>query len=146
VPVHFGFDGHPDRWSQKSWLVIYLVLLLAVGLGTLLHSLGWFMPRWLPKLLKTHPNLVNIPHKQQISELPPEKQQVIFGLIGEMMHVLAIEFIAFMSFIHWASMQVAQGKWQTIPVWYVFVFLGIIVLTFVYWFIHLNRTIKNMIG
>lgn len=58
VPTHFGFDGKPDDYSQKSTLIIILSLLsfLAIGIFYLLRNIHKIDPK---KNARTMPGTMN---------------------------------------------------------------------------------------
>lgn len=47
VPLHFGWDGHPDRFGDKSELIFSVIILSAVTIGVFL--LIKFLPKIDPK-------------------------------------------------------------------------------------------------
>ena len=42
-PVHYGMNGEPDRWADRSWRGIYGPLLYGTYLNVFMLTLGWTM-------------------------------------------------------------------------------------------------------
>lgn len=42
-PVHYGINGEPDRWADRSWRGIYGPLLYGAYLNVFMLTLGWTM-------------------------------------------------------------------------------------------------------
>ncbi len=73
LPVHFGLDGRPDRWAERSlfaWFALPMVGLLTAAL------FGWIRKR-----APDHPEMLNVPGKQKLMALPPELRARATGQI-----------------------------------------------------------------
>ena len=80
VPVHFGFDGQPDRWADRSvWSWFGLPL---VGLATA-ASIDVFV-RW--SLRRPGAPGVNLPNKEAILALPPEKRAPVLARVADLVY------------------------------------------------------------
>ena len=80
VPVHFGADGQPDRWADRSvwsWFGLPLVALATVaGLDVL--------TRW--SLSKPGAPGFNLPNKDAILALPPARRAPVLARVASMMY------------------------------------------------------------
>src|SRR5690606_39344895 len=74
IPVHFGLDGTPDRWGSRAtwWLLPGLAVFLTVFLG----ALG----RW----STSRPHLVNLPGKERLLALPPERRRPVLTRVADL--------------------------------------------------------------
>jgi uncharacterized membrane protein len=66
IPLHFNATG-VDRWAPKSFYAWFGLPLLTAGLVAINYVIG--------ALLARRPDLMNIPRKQRLLALPPERQQ-----------------------------------------------------------------------
>lgn len=80
VPVHFGLDGEPDRWADRSvwsWFGLPLVgLATAAGLDAL--------TRW--SLSRPSAPGINIPNKGAILALPPPRRAPVLDRVGALLY------------------------------------------------------------
>ncbi len=108
IPVHFGIDGAPDRYGDKS--EIFVIVGVMWGLTLLFYAVSLSMPR-----LARNPQFLNIPHKEAFLKLPPERQAVFFDLLREFMTGMtaAINLVFFL--ISGATLRVIEGKASGVP-------------------------------
>ena len=80
-PVHFNVAGQPDRWAARGGFEWYMLVVLGglVGLG--LTLLGLYFHR-MPL------RLVNLPGKQQLLGLPPERRAPVLRVAAWMILLL----------------------------------------------------------
>jgi uncharacterized membrane protein len=91
IPTHFGFTGKPDRYSDKS----ALILLAAIGGFTLaLLSAIPFFPKW-----------INVPG--------PRTPGNIARSIA-LIRVIKLEIMAFFAYLIWGIIQIAKGAADTL--------------------------------
>lgn len=45
IPTHFGLDGKPDAWSDKSWGMVLLLPLMTLGMGAGIAAVVFFVSR-----------------------------------------------------------------------------------------------------
>lgn len=100
IPVHFGFDGTPDRWTEKGWELIILILLPFI-MTSLIYGLT--------ALSRRHTWLLNIPDKDKLLALPDAKQEPFWNALREFMAGLTITInILFFTLVYDIS-RTAQG-------------------------------------
>jgi uncharacterized membrane protein len=98
IALHFGADGTPDRWGDRtllSWMLLPLIAAASVGA---LYAVGWYLPG--------HPRALNIPDKKKLLELPPPLQAHVVSAAVDMVHITAL-----MLLLMFGSIQ--YGAWQS---------------------------------
>jgi uncharacterized membrane protein len=109
IPVHFNIAGDPDRWGEKSEILILVAVVW--GLNILLYAFAVSMPR-----LARNPQRLNIPHKQEFLKLPVEKQALYWDLLREFMTGMTVAVnLVFYLLVH-ATLEVVVGKATSFPV------------------------------
>ena len=100
VPVHFGLDGQPARWADRSvwsWFGLPLVgLATAAGLDV--------VTRW--ALARPGAPGVNIPNKEAILALPPERRAAVLAHVATMVYWTGVACLAAFALIQadvWAT-------------------------------------------
>ena len=77
IPLHFDWEGLPDRYGPASNL--YLLCGIATVLTAGLLALG----AALPGMARTSPDWVNVPRKKRFLALPPEaRARAVLPLVG----------------------------------------------------------------
>lgn len=103
IPTHFGIDGTPDSWSERSlasWLSLPLVgLALAAGMEAL--------TRW--TLRRPGAPGLNIPGKEAILALPPERQVPVMDRAAELLYLTGVACLVAFSLIHLGAWTEANG-------------------------------------
>jgi uncharacterized membrane protein len=82
IPQHFGIDGTPDRWVDRSivsWLLLPIISLMLSGFVVLIAS---FLPRDL--------KLLNVPNKERLLALPKHRQAVVATMVRNTMHWIVV--------------------------------------------------------
>lgn len=90
IPLHFGPDGTPDRWGERSvlgWFGLPLVVLaMAAGAEGLL---SWTLAR-------PEAPYLNLPSKEAILALPPERRAPVWDRVRSLIYaVMATCVLAF---------------------------------------------------
>ena len=105
IPTHFGLNGVPDRFGEKSTLVVLLIV------GTSTFALMSAIP--------FNPELINVP-----GERTPRKIQTAIAMI----RVIKLEVTVFMAYLVWTMIEVAKGHATSLGV-IPLVFLGTLLCT-----------------
>lgn len=75
IPLHFGVDGEPDRWGQKSLMGWFALPCIAVLVSLLF---GWVRAR-----AGDRPEMLNIPGKERLLNLPPrQRREAVLRILG----------------------------------------------------------------
>jgi len=69
IPAHFDASGQPTRWTRTSVGSWFGLVGVSAGIAALMGVLAWAAPRY--------PALLNIPNKDKMLALPPERQQPV---------------------------------------------------------------------
>jgi len=101
IPLHFGVDGTPDRWGDRSLGSWLLLPLIGLGMHALMYGLSAFIVR--------KPKLVNMPDKKKLLELPPHLQKWVLGGIAQMMYLSALTLLVMFSVLQYAMWRTAHG-------------------------------------
>ena len=97
LPLHFGLDGTPDRWGDRTawwWMP---------ALGVALTALFAGLSRW----MEAHPPLINIPGKERLLALPPERQRPVLRRVGDLLWGVNALALALLVVIQWSIYQTA---------------------------------------
>lgn len=123
IPVHYGADGTPDRFTSTSWLSWMVLPLIALALTCLME----FISRILPRV----PDQLNVPQQKKYQALPlADKLIVISGqqdLLAQITLGMNVMFVA----LQYGAYQVSMGLEDTLPWWAVGCILGFVVFTMV---------------
>lgn len=98
IPQHFGMDGAPDRWSERTLLSWMLLPLMGAATATMLYAVGLYLPR--------HPESLNMPDRKKLLELPRELQSYVLEAAVNMVHVTTLGLL-----VMFCSMQ--YGAWES---------------------------------
>lgn len=82
-PVHFDFTGQPDRWASRGDAEWYFVVLIGGMLGLGLTAFGLLFHR-VPL------RFVNLPGKQRLLALPPERRVPVLRVAAWMLLLLGL--------------------------------------------------------
>ena len=104
IPLHFGADGTPDRWGERS-LLSWLTLPL-VGLGTTVLLDG--VTVWAVR----HPEspAANLPDKQVLMDLSPERRVPVLRVVAQLTYALGVLCIAAFTLIQLGTWTAANGR------------------------------------
>ncbi len=101
IPVHFGFNGQPDRWTVKGWELI-LLLLLPLMMTVLFYGIT--------ALTRRYTWLLNVPDKEKLLALPAAAQEPFWNMLGEFLAALAASMNILILSLLYGMAQVALGK------------------------------------
>ncbi|MEM8964073.1 MAG: DUF1648 domain-containing protein [Acidobacteriota bacterium] len=104
-PTHFGIDGQPDAWSDKSPVMWFLLPL--IGLASLVVMYG------VASAITKSPGLLNIPDKKRFLQLPPERQKPVFDKVKAMLYWLTATITVLFMAIQVSMWQGAHGDSTT---------------------------------
>ncbi|MBA4158659.1 MAG: DUF1648 domain-containing protein [Gemmatimonadetes bacterium] len=94
IPVHFGIDGQPTRWSGPSVLAWFGLPIITVLLVAFIY--------WMAGRLPERPHLVNMPRKDSFLALPPSRRAPVMERIQEFMYWATVPTIAVMGAVQWS--------------------------------------------
>lgn len=102
IPVHFGLDGQPDAWSERtfvSWFALPGVAVLLVLLMGLFRT-----------LMHRYPRLVNLPDRTRLSELPELARGPVLEMLSGFLSAVQSELLVLFGLIHLATFRSAMGE------------------------------------
>jgi len=143
IPMHFGLNGDPNRFADKSivswfWMPT-MAAVFAVGLGFLL-------PRWVRAMAVTNSALLNIPDQKRFRALPTEARVRVVDATMAPMLVMAIVLQLLFAWIVYASAQVALSRWQGLPMWPTLTIVFVVLLCAASLVVVSNRTVANEVA
>jgi uncharacterized membrane protein len=97
-PVHFNIAGQPDRWAERGGVEWYLLVLLGGVVGLALTMLGLYFHK-LPV------RRINMPDKQRLLALSPERRAPVLRVAAWMVLLLALLVVTL-----FASLQVVMYR------------------------------------
>ena len=102
IPVHFGIDGRPDAWGERtvgSWFMI-------PGLGLALTlGMGWFR-----RMLPRRPGCVNLPDKTKLSDLPVVARGPVVEMLAGFLALVQTEVLVIFLLIQFSTFRGAMGQ------------------------------------
>ncbi|OQX92242.1 MAG: hypothetical protein B6D58_04025 [candidate division Zixibacteria bacterium 4484_95] len=78
IPTHFGLNGKPDRWSDKTPLIFYMMPTIQVVMVVIFI--------WIIR----YPKLFNFPQKNEIKNWPEENKKPIYKYLSKMSLVICL--------------------------------------------------------
>lgn len=102
IPVHFGLDGRPDEWADRSrgsWF-------WAPGVGLALT----FGLEWLRKMIPSHPNWVNLPDKTKLGDLPERVRKPVVEMLSGFLALIQTEMLVIFTLIQLSTYRAAMGE------------------------------------
>ena len=78
IPTHFGLNGKPDRWSDKTPLIFYMMPTIQVVMVVIFI--------WIIR----YPKLFNFPQKNEIKNWPEENKKTIYKYLSKMSLVICL--------------------------------------------------------
>jgi len=133
IPVHFNWDGTPDRWADKSIIHFYML----PGLATIISL---FM-----LIISRYPQLYNFPQKEEVKLWPPEHKKPVYAILNRMMYLIGLAISVLFLFI---QIQVIQGaKSQNFTpsnLWPMWILVAGIVLLPIYYLVQVSRLVKTI--
>ena len=133
IPVHFGLDGTPDRWSSRGGETL-LIFILPWGM-----TLFMYLISLTANSVRKHPQAMNIPNKEKFLALSPAQQAPFFDALKTMFYSTAAALNLLFLLIAYGMMQVAMGVCDKLPVWGIWPGLGLIIIVAVVNTIRLMR-------
>jgi hypothetical protein len=120
IPIHFGADGLPNRWTNdRSELLIFF--LIPFFLTLMLYGFGALIP-----FFRRNPQWVNIPNKKKFLELPAERQEPFWACLQELFPTMAAAANLLLACAIRGTLEVALGKAERLPWWSVWPGLAVL--------------------
>jgi uncharacterized membrane protein len=125
IPQHFGASGAPDRWVATSWISWMLPPIIAIAVAGFVSLIAAVLPRDLRQL--------NLPRKERMLALPPERHPEVLATIRTAMRWIAAVVLALFAAIQYEVYVVARegtgagGALMLVPFAGLALILGIVV-------------------
>ncbi len=123
IPIHFDFEGVPNRWTERGpeFAMLFIMPWFVCGvLYTVWASLGYF---------RRHPELGNLPKRYR--GLPPEQVAPFFDALRGAVLAMATAMLLLFAAVLYGTLQVALGAQERLPVWATWpglVLIGVVVI------------------
>jgi uncharacterized membrane protein len=101
IPTHFGADGAPDAWSERSLLMWLLLPLIGAGTALLMCGIAALMP--------TRPHLLNIPDKKKLLALPPALQRRVMTEAAMTLYVMSVLLLVMFGLMQYGAYESARS-------------------------------------
>ncbi len=102
IPLHFGLDGQPDSWGEKSLLSWFGLPASAVALALLMG--------WIGRLLPRHPRWANLPDGRRLSDLPEVARGPVLRMMRGFLALVQTEILMIFALIEYATYRAAMGQ------------------------------------
>ena len=83
IPTHFGIDGRPDAWSERSFLAWMAMPMIA--------AVSAFGFRWFGGWIARNPKGMNFPGIEKVRRMPERFREPVADASRELMAVLGTE-------------------------------------------------------
>lgn len=135
-PVHFDFQGTPNRWaagSSKEWFLV-------PGIATFLNAV--FIAT-AASLRMIPVQLINLPNKERFLKLPRDRQLFVLDKVGQM--TLGIALIPNVTLFAVQAMVyfVALGSMKMLHPALIMPLPALIVVVLIAWSVHIARVIRR---
>lgn len=94
IPVHFGLDGRPTRWSGPSFLAWFGLPIITVLLVAFIYAVA--------RLLSRHPHLINMPDKARFLALPASRRAAVIERVQDFMFWVTAPTVMIAGSVQWA--------------------------------------------
>jgi uncharacterized membrane protein len=140
VPVHWGFNGLPDRWAQKSFSTVFFLPVLAIYLQSWFALLKFDLSHAKMTLPAEHAE-VYLRAKEQLIVATMRMMDWIRGLITILLGVVSmfVLFTTIDSLRHW--MRIAN-----MTVWPIIGLLLVVSFYYLYRFMSINNALETATG
>jgi len=101
IPTHFGADGLPDGWGERTLLSWFLLPLIAVALTLAMYGFRAVMPR--------HPGWVNLPDQRRLSDLPEAARGPVLEMFSGFLALVQAQLLVIFAIIQHATYRTALG-------------------------------------
>lgn len=122
TPAHFGLDGAVNRWEDASVFGWFRIPIIALGTTIVIHVAAWLSIR--------NPRWVNLPQKDELLALAPERQRAVLAKIRDGLGLTAVLTALIMVMVQQLVWHVALGgdaTWLSIATMVVGVLTGPII-------------------
>ncbi len=123
VATHFGFTGHPDRWSSRASAVMMMGG-FGLGLPLLMAVFAWVV-RFMPD------STVNVPHREYW--LAPERRAETYAFFTRQLLWLGCLLVCFMMGLTWVTVQANTRTPVQMPSASLFTLLGVFLAGMAVW-------------
>jgi uncharacterized membrane protein len=133
IPTHFGFNGQPDAWNNKSVFYVFLIPVLQI---ILFFSFVF---------LYYKPQYSDMPTTLWLMTMEPHKRDHAFELIRIMIAGISIWIGALFTYITYAMNQAAlRGGGPNL--WIMFGLIGGMIVWLVWWILKVYHATKEVMG
>jgi uncharacterized membrane protein len=132
IPVHFNWDGTPNRWDDKTVLHFFLL----PGIASLIST---FM-----LIISQYPQLYNFPQKEEVKTWPEEYKIPVYAVLNRMMYWVGFLIALMFLFIQIQIIQGAKSQsFQPANLWPMWILVAVITLLPIYYLVTLSRLVKE---
>jgi uncharacterized membrane protein len=135
IPVHFDWNGAPNRWADKTPFQFFAL----PGIATLLSVFLMIISRF--------PRLYNFPQKMEVNSWPIKKRQPVYALLNKMMYWIGLIIAGMFLFI---QMEVIEGeKSQNLApgkMWPMWILVAVMVAMPIYYLVRVSQLVKEIRG
>jgi len=102
IPIHFGFDGKADNWTDRSFWAWFILPLIAVFSSALIVVMSWLVQR--------RPEVINLPDRTAFLALTPARRQPVIDTLRRSMYLLAMIITIMLGIMQIGSYRTALGN------------------------------------
>ena len=140
IPMHFGMNGKPDRFADKTVLSWFWMPTLGTVFAVLIGFVG---PGWLRGMAHANSEMLNMPDRKRFRALSADARVRVMDATLMPLMWLGIVLQALFGWIVYSSAQVALENWQRTPMTVTLVAIGLIMVCSVALVIVSNRAVRD---
>ena len=103
IPLHFGIDGEPDRWGERSVWDWFALPALGLAMAATMDGLG----RW--AVGNPEKRTINLPQSDELYALPVERRVPVLRRVAMTLNVLGASLLAAFMLLQVGSHRAAHG-------------------------------------
>jgi uncharacterized membrane protein len=133
IPLHFSWDGQPDRWGDKSPLNFFLLPALSMVIVFLMIFLTRF------------PKLYNFPQKEIVNKWPEDKGKPVYELLNKMMFTIALMIGLMFLYIQYMIVETAKTqRGDPSQFWPILVIVAALLILPIYYLVKIGKLVKEI--
>ncbi len=101
IPTHFGIDGQPDAWSERSFWSWFLLPIIAVTLALSMYWVRWVLPR--------RPGWVSFPSRRRLTDFPEAARGPVLEMVSGFLALVQTHLLVIFTLIQLATYRTALG-------------------------------------
>lgn len=139
MPIHFGFSGEPDRFTDKGFEVAFVLFILPLLLTVLLYGVFWLV-----HVFSQNPLAFGSGTRKLIERVPRNKRYLAIDHVKETLGLLVLGVLALLWSINTGMVGVALGELEGLGPWRVLPFVLALIALKLWRYLALRRLTASL--